>query len=460
MAVVGNVGTYAQVQPIEGPNFGGMVQAQFDKLDAEKKAKEAAKAKAKKEEQDRIARLGGLGDLKITNINRFNKGLHDAYSQMKDEYVEAERNGDYFTARRLKDSLDTLNNSTQMAINKMSFLEKEADKLDPDFYQRNSNILRSLNDGNTDVKYNKNGQMLFTVYEDAQKTKVLLENMSHNEIVSALDAPYKFSLEGTVNEFTKNYKPSSVESLMKDKISTVKVSDVMNDSNVLNGINNKATELANDSTSLAWYGKTFLNKYETDKNNFSEKEKEEAKEYFRNRILDSYEKEIDLSIQQRRRGGSGGKEDFNFNPPVVFESPYINLGDSTSKPTAEEIKKGVGSNSQFIFTSEEYKKNPVRSITVGKGNTALNVSNMPLDQIVYDPVRKKIFLGISRPIRSSAIVRGNQVSGGVGDSEKETVWMDAKDPKFQAFKANASRVLGTKLETEADVIKYFFLNNL
>ena len=177
MAVVGKVGTFATVQPIQGPDFGGMVEKQFDKIKAEKAAKEAAKAKAKKDEQDRIAKLGGLGDLKTTNINGFNKGLYNAYSTMKNEYADAELRGDYLTARNLKDSLSTLNNATEMAIKKMEFNEKEADKLDPDFYQRNSTVLRSINDGNTDIKYSGNGQMLLTVYEDPEKTKVLFYNI-------------------------------------------------------------------------------------------------------------------------------------------------------------------------------------------------------------------------------------------------------------------------------------------
>lgn len=442
MAVIGKVGTYAQVQPIQGPDFGGMVKAEFDKLYAEKKAREAAKAKAKKEEQDRIARLGGLGDLKTTNINGFNKGLYDAYSQMKDEYVEAERNGDYFTARRLKDSLDTLNNSTQMAINKMSFLEKEADKLDPDFYQRNSNILRGLNDGNTDVKYNKNGQMLFTVYEDAQKTKVLLENMSHNEIVSALDAPYKFSLEGTVNEFTKNYKPSSVESLMKDKISTVKVSDVMNDSNVLNGINNKATELANDSTSLAWYGKTFLNKYETDKNKFSEKEKEEAKEYFRTRILDSYEKEIDLSIQQRRGGGSGaGKDVPRPGVPVLYEAGAITL------------KEAEPSGSTTVTPTEN--QSFTVSLTNSKGNP-LVVSSMPLDRILYDKKTGRMYVSLSASYGAGEGMGRDGQSLSERVTVKEPGWYGQQSDVFNRLVSGLNSSLGWDLKTAEDLRKRLF----
>ena len=442
MAVIGKVGTFAQVQPVQGPDFGGMVKAEFDKLDAERKAKAAAKAKAKKEEQDRIARLGGLGDLKTTNINGFNKGLYDAYSQMKDEYVEAERNGDYFTARRLKDSLDTLNNSTQMAINKMSFNEKEADNLDPDFYQRNNNVLRSINDGNTDIKYNGNGQMLLTVYEDPEKTKVIFENMSPNEIVSKLDAPYKFSLEGTVNEFTDNYKPSSIESLMKDKISTVKVSDVMNDPNVLNGINNKATELANDANSLAWYGKTFLNKYETDKNNFSEKEKEEAKEYFRTRILDSYEDKIDLSIQQRRGGGgSKGSDAPKPGTPVLYEAGAITL------------KEAEPSGSTTVTPTEN--QSFTVSLTNSKGNP-LVVSSMPLDRILYDKKTGRMYVSLSASYGAGEGMGRDGQSLSERVTVKEPGWYGQQSDVFNRLVSGLNSSLGWDLKTAEDLRKRLF----
>ena len=153
MAVIGNVGTYATVQPIQGPDFGKMAKDQLDKMDADKKARAAAKAKAEKDAQEKKEKFGNLGDLKTTNVNGFNKGLYNAYSQMKGEYEQAINSGDFLKAKTLKDSLATMNNATDMASKKMDFMAKEADDLDPDFVQKNNNILRSINDANTDVTY-------------------------------------------------------------------------------------------------------------------------------------------------------------------------------------------------------------------------------------------------------------------------------------------------------------------
>lgn len=436
MAVVGKVGTYATVQPIQGPDFGGMVEKQFDKIKAEKAAKEAAKAKAKKDEQDRIAKLGGLGDLKTTNINGFNKGLYDAYSKMKNEYADAELRGDYFAARNLKDSLSTLNNATDMAINKMKFNENEADKLDPDFYQRNSAVLRSINDGNTDIKYNGNGQMLLTVYEDPEKTKVLFENMSPNEIVSKLDAPYKFNLEATVGDFTKNYKPSSIESKMKDGISTIKVSDVMKDPNVIEGIDSKANELSNDASSLSWFGKTYLNKYETDKNNFSEGDKAKAKEYFKERIFNSYEKEIDLNLQQRTgRSSGGGKDGFTIGTPSVYEAPSITPNGMPTIPLS-------GAKTVTISNSS--------------GKT-LTVGGMPMDRVLYDPKSGKLYVGLLYSASGKEGMGGDGASAGVSESNKFTKWFPQTSDQFDKFKATYNAAFKKNIQTVSDLKNELFL---
>lgn len=435
MAVIGNVGTYATVQPVQGPDFGKMVKDQFDKIDNEKKARAAAKAKAEKEAQDKIEKLGGIGDLKTTNINGFNKGLYNAYDQMKVEYSQAVNSGDYFKAKTLKDSLSTMNNATDLANKKMEFMAKEADKLDPDFVQRNNNILRSLNDGNTDAKYAGNGQILFTVYEDPQKTKVLFESTSPNEIVTKLDAPYKFNMDGTLNEFVKNYKPSSIESKMKDGISTITVSDVMNDPKVIEGIDSKASELANDSTSLAWFGKYNLKKYETDVNKFSEEEKKQAKEYFRERIFNSYEKEIDLNLQQRSGRGSGNKDGFKVGTPSTYESPSITPSGMAPVPLS-------GAKTVTISNS------------TGK---TLTVGGMPLDRVLYDPKSGQLYFGLLYSGSGKEGMSGEGASAGVSESNKFTKWFSQKSDQFDKFKATYNAAFGKNLQTAEDLKNELFL---
>lgn len=463
MAVVGKVGTYAQVQPIEGPNFGGMVQAQFDKLDAERKAKANAEEKARAKKQEELDKLT-LPSVKTSNIAIVNKQLEEKYHRMYEEFGKKRDAGDLNGARQLIASVGTLNNAVQFFNDKYKELTSSEGKYNSHFLTQFEDLLRNANDANTDVEYLGDGLDVVTIYKDPEKKEVLVKG-NPNEILNSINVPFKFDgdmLNKSVGSFVKTFKPDKIETIInKDTFyGTKSIEDALNDPEINDELRRQAKNMVADRNTRAFYAQeSGMSLFQID--NFDETQKKEAEDYFYKIYKDALKNEIDYSISKKSKGGGGGgKEEFDFNSPVVFESPYINLGDSTSKPTAEQIKKGVGSNSQFIFTSEEYKKNPVRSITVGKGNTALNVSNMPLDQIVYDPIRKKIFLGISRPVRSSSSVRGNQVSGGVGDSEKETVWLDAKDPKFASFKANASRVLNTKIETEADVIKYFFLNNL
>ena len=442
MAVIGNVGTYATVQPIQGPDFGKMVTDQLDKAEAKKRAEKAAKDKAAKDAQEKKEKFGNLGDLKTTNVNGFNKGLYNAYSQMKGEYEQAINSGDFLKAKTLKDSLATMNNATDMASKKMDFMAKEADDLDPDFVQKNNNILRSINDANTDVTYKGDGQFLLTVYEDPEKTKVLFKDMSPNEIVSKLDAPYKFNMDGAVNEFVKNYKPSSIESKMKDGISTITVSDVMNDPNVIEGIDSKASELANDSSSLAWFGKYNLKKYETDVNKFSEEEKQQAKEYFKERILNSYEKEIDLNLQQRRTGGSGGKDGFKVGTPSLYEGASIipESGDPNKKGG-----KGIPLSGAKTVT-----------ITNSTGKT-LTVGGMPLDRVLYDPKSGQLYFGLLYAGSGKEGLSGNGASAGATESNKFTKWFAQNSDQFDKFKATYNAAFGKNLQTAQDLKNELFL---
>lgn len=436
MAVIGNVGTYATVQPIQGPDFGKMVTDQLDKVEEKKRAEKAAKDKAAKDAQEKKEKFGNLGDLKTTNVNGFNKGLYDAYSQMKGEYEQAINSGDFLKAKTLKDSLATMNNATDMASKKMDFMAKEADDLDPDFVQKNNNILRSINDANTDVTYKGDGQFLLTVYEDPEKTKVLFKDMSPNEIVSKLDAPYKFNMDGAVNEFVKNYKPSSIESKMKDGISTTTVSDIMNDPNVIEGIDSKANELSNDASSLSWFGKTYLNKYETDKNNFSEGDKAKAKEYFKERIFNSYEKEIDLNLQQRTgRSSGGGKDGFTIGTPSVYEAPSITPNGMPTIPLS-------GAKTVTISNSS--------------GKT-LTVGGMPMDRVLYDPKSGKLYVGLLYSASGKEGMGGDGASAGVSESNKFTKWFPQTSDQFDKFKATYNAAFKKNIQTVSDLKNELFL---
>jgi hypothetical protein len=443
MAVVGNVGTYAQVQPVQTPDFGGMVQNQFDKLDAEKKGREAAKAKAEKDRMEQIEKVGSIGDLQSTNIEGVNYALNNSYKNMVNEYAEASNNGDTFKMRKLQDSLKTMNNSTKMVNDRMAFLERERDNLDEDFYNRNMDILNNLNAGNMDINYKGNGDYSVTIYEDETKKTPILKDVSPNGLVGTLTAPYKFDLEATVKDFTDNYKLSSIETILKDNMSTVTTEDIMKNPNINNAIDAKANELSNSGNSLANWGKT-KGIFKTSSGDFTKEEKQEAFQYFKDRLTNSYRDKIDYDLKQKSTSGGSGKDGYRIGSITNYEAPSIKIEDA-STATGKEIKlEDTGS--------------VVRAITNSSG-TGLKVGNMSLDRVLYNPKDGKMYVSKSYSMSGSTSVRGVNTGASAGESDKTPKWYSQNSDEFNQLKASLNSSFNLDLKTLDDVKKYLFNAN-
>ena len=169
MAVVGKVGTYAQVQPIQGPDFGKMVKDQFDKMDAEDKAAKAAKAKADKEKQNRLDKLGSYGDLEALNINAFNEKRLEKLKSDKKRFIQLRDEGKINEAQAMKDSLATEANVVKMANATMKDIFENEGKYDPTYVSKAKDLITNLNSANIDLIDKGDGDVKYTIYSDATK---------------------------------------------------------------------------------------------------------------------------------------------------------------------------------------------------------------------------------------------------------------------------------------------------
>ena len=443
MAVVGNVGTYAQVQPVQTPDFGGMVQNQFDKLDAEKKGREAAKAKAEKDRMDQIEKVGSIGDLQSTNIEGVNYALNNSYKNMVNEYAEASNNGDTFKMRKLQDALKTMNNSTKMVNERMGFLERERDDLDEDFYNRNIAILNNIDAANMDVDYKGNGDYSITVYEDETKKTPIIKNVSPNGLVGALSAPYKFDLEATVKDFTDNYKLSSIETILNDNMSTVTTEDIMKDQRLNDAIDAKAKELSTSGNSLANWGKG-KQMFKTSAKDFTKEEKEEAFNDFRDRFKTAYRTKIDYDLKQKSTSGGGsGKDGYRIGSVTNYDANEIKVEDPNS----------TGKNIPLEDTGSV-----VRTITNSSG-TGLKIGNMSLDRVLYNPKDGNMYVSKSYSMSGSASVKGINSSASANESDKTPKWYSQNSDEFNQLKASLNSSFNLNLKTLDDVKKYLFNAN-
>jgi hypothetical protein len=374
---IGKVGSFATVEPAI-VDFGAMAAGTIDKMQAQRQAK----VKAKDARQKEIEKIGGIGALKNTNIKGLNQGLYQIYTKKRGEFAEAARLGDTEKMRRLQEDVFSMNNVVDNIVKQYDFYLKNEDKFDPDYLNRSRNFLDNIDIANSDVREDENGRVLFTVYGDADRTQVLAKDIAANEIMDINRVPYKFNEEAMVKSFIKNYPLDEIEGFVNagSLIGTQKEIKLENNPRVLSAIEDKAMTLTNDSTAMAFFGKT-IGKFESDARGFTNEEKEQAKAFFEKKLKDAYKAELDLAVQQKRTARAGKAESAPYGTP---QSSY----EYSSLPT--------------LSGNQKYTSMAIKPIGFG---------SFSIKSVVYDPVNNKIYPVVSRPISEGATESARGESG-------------------------------------------------
>ena len=446
MAVVGNVGTYATVQPIEGPNFGGMVQAQFDKLDAERKAKAKAEEEAKAKKQEELDKLT-LPSLKTSNISEMNRQAEEKYKQMYSEYVEKVRAGDINGAKQLISSVGTLNNAIQFFNDKYKEVTSAEGKYNPQFLTQFEDLLRNINDANSDIEYKRNGLDVVTIYKDPEKKEVLVKG-NLNEILNSINVPFKFDgdmLNKSVGSFVKTFKPDKIETIINkgSLYGTQSIEDSLNDPEINDELRRQAKNMVADRNTRAFYAQEKgMSLFQID--NFDETQKKEAEDYFYKTYKDALRREIDLSIARKSEGGGGSK------------SGGFNIVQSTL-----EIPKTYSLDTASVLYNDKKQdiNMPAGSISFNvakEGGVSIIVGDRKLNDIVYDPNSKKMIFALSTSASSRQGASSGGASAGEGESNKESSWFTERDLSFEQLKNSLNTIpsLRGRIKTKDDIVKY------
>ena len=452
MAVVGNVGTYATVQPVQGPDFGGMVQDQFDKLDAERKAKEAAKAKAEAKKQEELDKLT-LPSLKTSNISEMNRQSEEKYKQMYDEYVKKVRAGDINGARQLISSVGTLNNAVQFFNDKYKEVTSAEGKYNSQFLTEFEDVLRNINDANSDIEYKGNGLDVVTIYKDPEKKEVLIKG-NLNEILNSINVPFKFDgdmLNKSVGSFVKTFKPDKIETLIDKGMlyGTQSIEDSLNDPEINDELRRQAKNMVADRNTRAFYAQEKgMSLFQID--NFDETQKKEAEDYFYKTYKDALRREIDLSIARKSEGGGGSKSG-GFN--IVQSTLEIQKSYNLDNASVTYGKKNADGTNQTVIDM------PAGSISFNvakEGGNSIIVGDRKLNDIVYDPNSKKMIFALSTSASSRQGASSGGASAGEGESNKESSWFTERDLSFEQLKNSLNTIpsLRGKIKTKDDIVKY------
>ncbi|QMP86143.1 hypothetical protein elemo115C_phanotate89 [Flavobacterium phage vB_FspP_elemoA_11-5C] len=446
MAVVGKVGTYAQVQPIQGPDFGGMVKGEFDKLDAEKKAKAAAKAKADKDKEDALNKLS-LPEMEMLNINGLQDQRYNWYKSKVAEFRTLKEANDYNGAQRLMNALESEANAVKQTNDKLNKIFANRGIYDDTYLKKAEDLVDNIDKANVDVVDKGDGELRYNVYKDAAKTELMYEAITPYEYVTKLEVPLKFDSNKEADSFADTFRLDEIEKEIdtKSKLGTVKTEDLLNNERVLNRIDAKANEFINDDRAMAHFGKT-IDKFETRANAFDEDEKKQAKEYFSSLLKDAYKRKIDLSISQKS-GGGGGKDGLAVGTPTLWESGSINLEKPETLPGRQPVKT-------TSLTTGNTKSMTIASPT---GKTLL-VGSMPLDRVIYDAGTGRMYIGLSYNESGGQSMSSDGSGARESVSNKLTKWYPQDSAEFNAFKTVYNSAFKTNLQTIEDFKNTLFID--
>jgi len=433
MAVIGKVGTYATVQPIQGPDFGKMVKDQFDKIDAEEKAAKAAKAKADKEKQDKIDKLS-LGDQETLNIDGFNQKRFEILAKKKDRFAQLKREGNLNEAKALIDDLATEGNAVKQANATMKEIFENEGKYDPTYVSKAKDLITNLNSANIDVVDKGNGDIRYTIYADAEKTQPLEKDITVAQYLNKIRLPYLYEPTKEAKLFASTFKLDEIEKEINTsgKIGTIEAVDLMNSPRVLSRISKRAEDLTKDDRAMAHFGTT-IDKFETRANMYTKEEKESAKAYFEKNFKDAYAEKVDISISQKRGGGSGSKSGLVIGPASTYEAASINV-------------EGVGSRNA----------KGAKTLTIRDGKDTIKVGSMPLDRVMLN-TDGKLYFSLSYSGSGKEGLTGDGSSAGVTESNKFTKWFSQSSDQFDKLKTTYNAAFGKNIQTAEDLKNELFL---
>lgn len=358
MAVIGKVGTYAQVQPIQGPDFGGMVQAQFDRIDADRKKKAAEKAlKAKQAAEDLEKRkspdaytasgLSGYDE----SMSKMYKDFYDEATSYKKMYQDTQDTKYLYAYDRIVNEMNTITNEAKGLADYFKTAEDlvKSGKVNEDNYNEVMFDLQQLRDGKAKYQF-KDGRGFIQLYnQDGTERE---PEYIGGFVKDRLNLVPDIDLNREYSQIVSRVKAPLIES--GNYFSNVKVRDINSKEAAPQQAALRAAAegfAGTDAAMTKWYQSQVKPTTGIRKTNgWTDEERKEATNYFFNELKNSYGKEVERGFgapQQPREGGGKDKE--------------------PAKPT---IYRVPGTNSRGLAWSAANKNNPViSSLVINLGGT-------------------------------------------------------------------------------------------
>lgn len=418
---IGKVNAYATVEGTP-TDFGKMTVDAIDKYNAEedkrakaKAEKEAAKAKLTQEELkdlkslDKYAPSGvyGIDDPALSAVAQYGDKLHEAKLKVKSgDMTSIEAN---YLAEQGNQAIAVLNQGAKYVQDKANEFSKNSKLYNPEFIDKDAmeGLLK-----NTISEVLPNGSLRFR-YKD-KDGEIVTSNPK--EIA---DKVYDIPLAVNINEKLKGFK-AVVE---QDKIAKIQGGYIATETEKSNDLISNASAEAQgwisdkDTRATLWsqYERTLPEKARVGpkKDNFSEEQLTKLYNYANDYILNSYNKEKELTRipTSGGGGGDGGKKEI-FKPSTFDPSKSFIILRKEGEPVlfkdGTPMSYGKDASSQALKISDESPKAKaidqiiVSNLDIYSANKVIGkAANALITDIVYDKRGKLVATGSYTDIKST-----------------------------------------------------------
>jgi hypothetical protein len=384
---IGRVGSFATVEPAL-VDFGSMAERNIDKIKAEEEAKKVAQAAQKKAENEALKDAKNPDAFKLSGFSGWDDSLgtyvyrlHQLSIDNKELYRQTGDRKYLDNVDRVSSEIDTINNESKAIADKLKQIADlySAGKINKTVYEEKIKEFQSLNEGKAKYAY-RDGRTVIGFPDE--EGNIVNESTAFGFVTNlANDMPEPFNINENINTIVEKVKASETETgsaLYSKTITDIRSPESAPQMRRLEA----AAKLFSDQNSsmTEWYllkrdsERAKGNKMPLKTSNWTEDEKKEAKKFFLDQMIDSYQKKVSIQAQQPNKSGDGSGSGKKVSKPTKFNANKV--------PDYKE-KGAIGSG---LSWAGDPKNAPTLGSfmidrTVGKKKTRLQVNNALLKNI-------------------------------------------------------------------------------
>jgi hypothetical protein len=333
---IGKVGSFATVEPAL-VDFGSMAERNIDKIKAEEAAKAQANAAVEKAKSEALKDVKDVDAFKSSGVIGYDQtlsgtvnGMYQNFLDAKEAYLSTGDKSYLLVADKIRNEVNTINNESQAlagVLTKFAELSKTG-KINSEIADEKLLELQAVKDEK--VKYSfENGKTMMTFTdEDGNITNKVTASGYVTNMLG--DMPESFNLNDSIKSIVETVKASEIEKGGALRRTTTTDINSPESANQRKRLDDAAKYFSQQNNSMAsWYQskrkeeKTKGNILPLKTSGWTEDERKEAKDFFYNQMINSYQKKVSIEAQQPKESGDGSGSGKKVSEPTKFNANKV-----------------------------------------------------------------------------------------------------------------------------------------